>query len=74
VRLRKILPATAIHAMGTDLCTQSKNGEPSSLELNESLISQAIGRMKLSKSCYTGVESQTCKRIKGTLSPNENEG
>lgn len=69
-----MFPSIAIYAVGTDLCTSSKNREPSSLVLNESLISQAIGRMKLSKSCYTGVESQTYKRIRGTLSPKEKEG
>lgn len=66
-------PAVATHAMGTDLHTSSKNRELNSLALNEFLILQATGKMKLSKSCYTGIKSQTCKRIKGTLSPKENE-
>lgn len=69
-----MFPKIAMHGVGTDLCTSSKNREQSSLALNESLISQAAGRMKLIKLCYTGVKSQTCKRMKGTLSPKEKEG
>lgn len=69
-----MFPKTAMPAVGIDLCASSKSREKSSLALNEPLISQAMGRMKLPKACYTEVKSQTCKRIKGTLSPKENEG
>lgn len=72
--LSKSFFAIAIQPVGTDLWTLSKKRELSSPTCNESLISHAAGRMKLSKSHYTGVKGQTCKRIKGTLSPKENAG
>lgn len=73
-RLSKIFFAIAVQPAGTDLWTLSQKWELSSPTRNESLIRQSAGRMKLSKSHYTGVKSQTCKRIKGTLSPKENAG